>query len=433
MKLSLLVLLTFFMNGSVYSQTVPKLDPDKYTVCSMTLNSSEERKIFEDQMKKNPSKFNPIVELTSFGDKDWFSKACATGIKCDQVLVSGHFASTFSGTSGKKLPLKTMEKAGCSNTCDGILDHPYEVFLFACNAMATKALDRRTPESYLETLLKDGYERSGAEFAVEERYGKSGDDNKTRIERAFRGRRKQVYGFDSVGPSGKSVDRLLKDYFSKTSLLEGLEKAEAARAMKLVDSANEMLADSMDITDFAQCTAGRDDEKDRRICKLLHDQISVTDKLDVLTDAFTQEDWIKYVPTMNTFLKANPPSTYTKDQRETFNELMRNKVLKGQVKNMVKDTKSLVVQMEWIKFAKNFNYITEAEEAQYLSTTLNRMLAKGLTASDAKLICSKKLLLKSNFTRDENKTFPQSAQTDQGLECLRRSQLTRESLGLDKL
>lgn len=445
MKYTPIILLCLSL--SQMALAIPKLDPNKYTVCAMTMNSSNERALFEQQVKKASHRFNPIVELTDFGKDDWYDKACASGIKCDQVVISGHFAAGFSGATKKKLNLKQMEKAGCSNTCEGIMDHPYEVYLFGCNTLATKALDRRTPEKYLDVLVNDDHiPLVTASFIVEGRYGRTGDDNKTRVERSFRGEKKQLYGFTSIGPSGKSVENLLKDYFSKTSLLESMEKVQAARFAGKINVMNEKLATSLKITDFDQCTGGADDPKDKRICTLLNDKISVDKKLETVRDALGSEDWLKYVPTINDFFKKYPPSSMTASQKEDLAELMSNKVLKSQVKGLVNSTKSIVVQVEWLKFAQNFKYLSKEDESKALSQNINRMLGQGLSSQEADFICSNKSLIASRFNGVGRS--PAGGSNAKALSCLqsapltlnlpaaakpKREPLTRESLGLDEL
>lgn len=436
MKYTPIVLLCFSLSQAALA--MPKLNPTKYTVCAMTMNSTNERALFEQQVKKDSKKFNPIVELTDFGKDDWFEKACASGIKCDQVVVSGHFAAGFSGSTSKKLPLKQMEKAGCSNTCDGILDHPYEVYLFGCNTLSTKALDRRTPEKYLDVLVNDDHiPLTTASFIVEGRYGKTGDDNKTRIERSFRGETKQIYGFTSIGPSGKSVEGLLKDYFSKTSLAESMEKVQAARFVGKINVMNEKLATSLKITDFDQCTSGKDDAKDKRICQLLNDKISIDKKLETVRDALGSEDWLKYVPTINDFFRKNPPASMTASQKADVEELVSNKVIKSQVKGLVSSTKNIVVQVEWLKFAQNFRYLSKDEETRALTQNINRMMSQRLSSQEAEFICSQKSFIAPRFSADGRS--PAGGSNARALSCLqsspapKRQPLTRESLGLDKL
>lgn len=75
------------------------IDVKKPTVCTVTLNSTDEREIF----RKSLPNFNHI-ELADVSDQvinksnrggRWLENACNKGVKCDILVVSGHFAGTF--------------------------------------------------------------------------------------------------------------------------------------------------------------------------------------------------------------------------------------------------------------------------------------------------------------------------------------------------
>jgi hypothetical protein len=234
-----LFLFAFWLINS-HAQTSPKIDPNKFTICAITINSDEEKKIFQAQVAKNASKFNPIVELTDMGDdNNWFKKACESKIKCDQLVISGHFGGVFFSDNpeqNKKLSLTELESAGCSKSCEGILNDPYEVFLLGCNTLAGKELDHRTPAQYLQVLLNDGFSVSQAELVVQARYGAVGDANKGSMQRAFAGAKKNIYGFDSIGPSGKTIKPFLTNYFSKITLPDHLAKMQSQRLINVVQN-----------------------------------------------------------------------------------------------------------------------------------------------------------------------------------------------------
>jgi hypothetical protein len=70
----------------------------------------------------------------------WLLDACVPGVRCDLVVLSGEFAGGFFGRGGS-LSLQAMEEASCQERCAGLFRHPREVFLLACNTVATKNQD----------------------------------------------------------------------------------------------------------------------------------------------------------------------------------------------------------------------------------------------------------------------------------------------------
>ena len=127
----------------------------KPTICTVTINSSEEKEVFQSHLGED---FN-FVELTDFATRsvldtgygnipqgpeiynDWFLRACQKGVECDILVISGHFGGSFFGSSGLHLGLTELQSRSCQQACDGILKKPKEVFLFGCNTTAGKDQD----------------------------------------------------------------------------------------------------------------------------------------------------------------------------------------------------------------------------------------------------------------------------------------------------
>lgn len=388
-----MLLIVVFLSNLLYAQSSsPILDPEKFTICAATINSDNERKIFEEQIKKNPNAFNPVVELTSFGDEsDWFSEACKSGIRCDQLIISGHFGGSFFGTSGKELGLDLIEEKGCAKTCEGILSHPYEVFLFGCNTLADKTLDSRTPDQYLQVLLSDNIPRDQALMIVESRYGLTVEANRTRMSRAFTGAQKQLYGFSSIGPSGKNVEGFLTDYFAKSNLGERLEKLQAARLISKVDFTNKSLAESLKLTAFAQCSAGTQEGtpvKDDVICPLRDPANSIDKKIEIVIEAFAQPDYLIYVKVISDFFNSNPLENMTTDQREKLRVLSANNTLKSQFLLFMDKTTDIQLYAAWISLAGNLGFISKREEDVLISGRVTKAFVQGLGVSQKDAICS---------------------------------------------
>ena len=387
--LLLIVLLSLF--SLTWGQsTSPVVDPDKFTICAITINSDDEKKVFQAQAAKDPKKFNPVVELTNMGDSnDWFSKACSSGIRCDQLVISGHFGGDFFGESGKSLSLRELETAGCSKSCEGILSKPYEVFLFGCNTLSGKEGDSRTPAQYLQVLLIDGIPLAQAELVVQSRYGAIGDSHKASMQRAFGGESKQLYGFDSVGPSGKNVKGFLNNYFTKVSAANQLEKQQAKRMLDKVDMANKALAESLKSTAFSQCASvNLNDEKSQKVCGLLDSRKSKGQKLDLTIELLGQEDYLLYLPAINTFMKDIQYESLSEEDKKTFDLIKNNTVIKQQLLGLIDQTHGLGLKAEWILLAHNKGYLSDKETSQKITFEIEKIFSKRLSMTDSDRICS---------------------------------------------
>jgi hypothetical protein len=163
-------------------------DAGKKTVCTITVNSSDEREAFRRYLPKEQYQF---VELLEKGRPDWLRSSCEKGIQCDVLVVSGHFnaGETFYSDkveNGDFLRVDELERASCSNSCPGIFAHLKEVYLFGC-----------------ESLNPDATKYSSS-------YGESGRE---RMRRLF-ANVPSIYGFSGAAPVGPNAAALLSRYFS---------------------------------------------------------------------------------------------------------------------------------------------------------------------------------------------------------------------------
>lgn len=389
MKLLFFLVLSTF---NAFGQASPVIDPNKFTICAITINSDEEKKLFQDQATKHPAKFNPVVELTDLGnDEDWFKKACESKIRCDQLVISGHFGGEFFSdrpNQNKKLSLVDLESAGCSKTCEGILSDPYEVFLLGCNTLSGKDLDHRSPSEYLQVLLNDGFSATQAELVVQSRYGAVGDSHKGSMQRAFAGSRKNIYGFDSVGPSGKTIRPLLNNYFNKISLPTHLEKLQAKRMLNQVMGANKAIAESLKATAFAQCEEGSfDDPVTQKICKLQDDRESNTEKIAIMMEVLASDDYLLYLPAINHFLTFKSHS-FTDKERADLKLIKDNKKIKSLILSLLEKTSSLGLKLEWSRFAQRLDYLSDKEASDLIKKHILQLFSKPLTLTERDILCS---------------------------------------------
>lgn len=192
------------------------------TVCSITINSRNERELFKKYLPKDGFKFVELIPddepglafIQGWTGNGWFKKACEKRVQCDVLLISGHFAGTFFGRSGQTLAIGEMEKASCQASCDGIFRRPKEVFLFGCNTLADKTADHRRPEDYVEVMRADGFTADEAQLVALQRYTPWGASNHDRMRSLFPNA-VGLYGFSSTSPLGKVIAGPLSQYLKK--------------------------------------------------------------------------------------------------------------------------------------------------------------------------------------------------------------------------
>ena len=160
---------------------------EKKTVCTITVNSSDEKEAFRRFLPQDQYQF---VELVEKGRPDWLASSCQKGVQCDVLIVSGHFNAGETFYSDKIenddfLKVDELERASCSNSCPGLFARLKEVYLFGC-----------------ESLNPDASKYSSA-------YGESGRD---RMRRLF-AHVPVIYGFSGAAPVGATAGGILSRYF----------------------------------------------------------------------------------------------------------------------------------------------------------------------------------------------------------------------------
>ena len=191
----------------------PELRADPRTVCTITVNSADEREIFRRSLPKDDYRF---VELVERGRPDWLESACRKGVRCDVLLISGHFDGGTEFYSDKvdareSLPVAEMERVSCSDSCPGLFSQLKEVYLFGCNTLDAQAL-RSASAEIGRSLVRAGHSQADADRLTRILNERHGDSNRDRMRQIFKDV-PVIYGFSSKAPLGASAAPVLERYF----------------------------------------------------------------------------------------------------------------------------------------------------------------------------------------------------------------------------
>jgi hypothetical protein len=190
----------------------------KQTVCTITVNSSNEKEAFRRYLPADRFQF---VELVERGRPDWLESARRKGIRCDILVISGHYdGGDYAGgneffsehvDSREYLPVDEMERVACSNPDDGLFSHLKAVYLFGCNTLNPVTL-RSAPEEIARMLMQSGHAPADAERLARTMSPRFADSSRDRMRHIFRNV-PAVFGFSSVAPLGPLAATYLGRYF----------------------------------------------------------------------------------------------------------------------------------------------------------------------------------------------------------------------------
>jgi len=186
---------------------------DKKTVCTITVNSPDEKEVFRRSLPQDEYQF---VELVEKGRPDWLASACRKGVRCDVLLISGHFDDGTEFYSDRldareSLPVDELERASCSDSCPGLLSQLKEVYLFGCNTLEAQPL-RNASAEIARSLVRSGYSQADAERMSRALGELHGESNRDRMRQIFRDV-PVIYGFSAKAPLGAKAGPVLERYF----------------------------------------------------------------------------------------------------------------------------------------------------------------------------------------------------------------------------
>jgi hypothetical protein len=183
------------------------------TVCTITVNSPDEQATFQRYLPKDKFEF---VELVERGRPDWLASACRRQIRCDVLVISGHYDGGnefFSDRVDKSeyLPVDEMERVSCSESCPGLFSQLKEVYLFGCNTLNPGANNSASAEIE-RSLLRSGHSPADAGKLARALSSRHAESSRDRMRLVFVNV-PAIYGFASVAPVGPAAASILGRYF----------------------------------------------------------------------------------------------------------------------------------------------------------------------------------------------------------------------------
>ena len=198
---------------SLLALVLPLAAAAQQTVCTVTINSTDERDALQRLLPADHFRF---VELAQPGRPDWFAAACKAQVRCDVLVVSGHFAGTefYSSRPSTNETLKASDLRGalCSESCPGLFEHLKEVYLFGCDTLKAEPVRSAMPE-VIRALERGGRTRAEAESAARELSTKHAESSRELLRRLFPNV-PVIYGFASLAPYGRYAGPMLERWLA---------------------------------------------------------------------------------------------------------------------------------------------------------------------------------------------------------------------------
>ena len=185
------------------------------TVCTITVNSPDEKESFRRHLGSENYRF---VELVERGRADWLDSSCRAGVACDILVISAHYdgGNEFfpdSLDAREFLPVSELERVSCSGSCPTLFSRLQEVYLFGCNTLNPEPHSGATAE-VVRSLVREGVPKEQAERELKSLTAAQGESSRDRMRQVFDGV-PTIYGFSSTAPVGPIASRVLDRYFQQ--------------------------------------------------------------------------------------------------------------------------------------------------------------------------------------------------------------------------
>ena len=357
---------------------------EKKTVCTITVNSADEKETFRRYLP--PDKFR-FVELVERGRSDWLASACQARTRCDVLVISGHYDGRdefYSDQPGVRefLPVEEMERASCSKSCSTLFAQLKEVYLFGCNTLNPEALKRMSSE-VARSLVRSGRSPAEAERLAHSIAALHGASSRDRMRLIFDDV-PVIYGFSAKAPVGPVAASMLGGYFRSGG---GAEVASGRTSARLLDHfASSSMAVSRGIDDSDPLTALRKD-----VCQFSDDGLEPARKLAFVHQLLDREmaDVRPFFDRIEKYVGSLSDADRGRfDVARALDGIAQDADARARYLAFARDADQPTLRARMIKLARSLRWLTPDEERTELTALIRDRLAGKLTAADVALVCS---------------------------------------------
>jgi len=380
---------------------------DKKTVCTITVNSPDEKDIFRRYLPQDEFQF---VELVERGRPDWLASACRAGVRCDVLLISGHFDGgtefyTDRLDAREFLPVDEMERVACSDSCPGLFSKLKEVYLFGCKTLNAEAM-RSASAEIGRSLVRAGNSPADAERLSRVLSERHGESNRDRMRHIFKDV-PVIYGFSSKAPLGRTAGPILERYFQSGAATEVGSGRASAKLLGLF-AASSMTA-TAGMTDADPRAGFRGDA-----CHFSDDRLSSAQKLGFVHELLGRDmaevrmflDQLeKYSASLDDAERQAPPVA------AALAEIAADQSARERYLEFARDADEPAVRARMLALARGLGWLTPAEQRAELMRMFGERLARSAVGSaEVDLACS--LNKGRELQQDLHRLQPSPAQAD---------------------
>jgi len=355
----------------------------RQTVCTVTVNSSDEKEALRRALP--PERFD-FVELVERGRRDWLASACERKVACDVLVVSGHYdgGNEFFPDSLEKseyLPVDELERAACSASCGPLFENLKEVYLFGCNTLNGDAA-RDVAGEIGGALRLAGLPAAEVDRVTRKLVARHAESSRERMRVIFKDV-PALYGFSSTAPLGPVAAANLQRYMAASG---GREFGTGRRSASLVAHfpGGSLIATSGVRGTDAQAAHRAD------VCRFADDDVSAAGRL-----AFVDELMHRDVTEVRLFLDRIERATQAADAARAlpdvaaaFAQLANDDEARRRYLAYADRVDDLATRFRMLALARPFGWLTLDEQRDRVAASIESRLAGGAASTaDVNAVC----------------------------------------------
>jgi hypothetical protein len=359
---------------------------DPKTVCTITVNSPNEKQTFERRLAPDDYRF---VELVERGRPDWLASACSSHVKCDALIISGHFDGgtefyTDRLDARESLPVQELERVSCSESCPGLFSQLKEVYLFGCNTLNAEAM-RSASAEIVRSLVRSGHSPADAALLARmlgERYGES---NRDRMRNIFKDV-PVLYGFSSKAPLGHVAGPLLERYFDSAPPGEVASGRISPRLVSLFAPSSMSVASGW--TESDPHAAFR-----RDVCQFADDRLTEAQKVAFMHDVLRRDTtevrmFFDHLEQYSSTL--GPEQRQAPTTAAALAEIASDQAARRRYLDFMHDADHPGIRARMIAFAQDIGWLTPADgRSEFLLMISDQVKRNAVGSTEVDLVCTR--------------------------------------------
>ena len=358
---------------------------DRKTVCTITVNSPDERDIFRRYLPQDDFDF---VELVERGRPDWLESACRRGVRCDVLLISGHFDDGTQFYSDRLdaheyLPVDELERVSCTESCPGLFSQLKEVYLFGCNTLNPQAL-RSTSAEVVRSLVRAGQSPLEAEQVARLLDQQHADSNRDRMRQIFRDV-PVIYGFSSKAPLGPTAASVLDRYFQSGGKGEVATGRASGKLLNLFAPVSMTWSPGLSAADM-QAAYRRD------VCEFADDRRAPAQKLAFVRQLLQRDmgEVRMFLDRIERQLQSLTPAQRAQDAvTSALADIASDAALRKRFLDFARDADQASTRARMIELAQAFGWLSESEmRAELVQTVADRVARNAMGPAEIDLACA---------------------------------------------